>query len=73
VTGVLGVVSGVFLRTHPSVLDDAVERIRDRGVLTRAIAGTSLQVSPALNIESSDLSVIAAAVADALAERERTG
>lgn len=58
-----GLLAGVEL-VDTSTLDATVDRLRERGVLTRAIGGTSLQISPALTISAAELQQIAAAVRD---------
>jgi len=50
----------------PGIVDRLVAECRDRGVLTRGLAGHSLQVSPSFVIDESDLNRIAEVFAQAL-------
>ena len=50
----------------PGIVDRLVAECRDRGVLTRGLAGHSLQVSPSFVIDESDLTRIAEVFAQAL-------
>ena len=50
----------------PGIVDRLVAECRDRGVLTRGLAGHSLQVSPSFVIDESDLTRIAEVFSQAL-------
>jgi adenosylmethionine-8-amino-7-oxononanoate aminotransferase len=67
-TGLLAAVqlSADALREDPSLPDRAVAGAREAGVLTRALIGGALQVSPALVIEESELVELASGLAAAL-------
>lgn len=51
----------------PGIVDRAIGALRDRGVLTRAVAGHGLQISPPLNISLADIDEIVARFHAALA------
>lgn len=61
-----GLLAGVEL-VETARLEATVDALRERGVLTRGIGGTSLQVSPALTISEQELKQIADAFRDVLA------
>ena len=54
----------------PSLIDRLVAACRERGVLTRGLAGHSLQISPPFVISEQEISTIAAVFADALSSVE---
>ena len=53
---------------EPTFVDRLVQSCRGRGVLTRALAGRALQISPPYVIEQHQLQRIAETISDALAE-----
>ena len=52
----------------PGVVDRLVREVRARGVLTRALAGGALQISPPFVITRAEMSSIASTIDEALAE-----
>ena len=52
----------------PTLLDRVVQGCRVRGVLTRALAGRALQISPSYVITEAQLQQVAETIADVLAE-----
>jgi putrescine---pyruvate transaminase len=57
-------------RADPSLVDRLVAACRERGVLTRGLAGHSLQISPPFVISEQEIHTIAAVFADALSSVE---
>jgi adenosylmethionine-8-amino-7-oxononanoate aminotransferase len=52
---------------RPGAVDEVVLAARARGVLTRALRGTSLQISPAFVVSDDDLRTIVSTIAEAVA------
>jgi putrescine aminotransferase len=66
----VGLLSGIelarsALRQQPALSDRVVMAIRDRGVLVRALAGHSIQISPSFVIGETELETLSGALADA--------
>ena len=53
---------GAALSAHPDLMDRVLAEVHDRGVLTRALAGRALQVSPAFVTTVAELADLAATV-----------
>jgi putrescine aminotransferase len=51
-------ISAEAIQRSPNLLNTIVKEATDRGVLTRALVGTSLQISPPFVIEASELRVL---------------
>ncbi len=64
--------SAAALAEDPGLLDRTVAQARERGVLIRALAGTTIQISPPFVASESEFDLIAATIAESLkAEAER--
>jgi adenosylmethionine-8-amino-7-oxononanoate aminotransferase len=54
--------------TFPGLAERAVARLRERGILSRALVGHSLQLSPPFTIAEDELALVGAAIRDVLRE-----
>lgn len=57
-----------LLASRPTLTDEIVYAARERGVLTRALRGVSLQLSPAFVVEEDDLRAMVSGLADAVGD-----
>jgi 4-aminobutyrate aminotransferase-like enzyme len=56
------------LEESPDLVVSAIDRMRQKGVLARALLGHTIQISPPLIIEVDEMALIAAALSEALAD-----
>jgi putrescine aminotransferase len=64
----IGLLAGVQLAAEPAVVDRVVDLAMEYGVLTRALAGAALQISPPFTVTEAEITTIATVLKRALDE-----